>query len=88
MRCTWNERKNQRNLRLHGISFEDVVQFDGPTLEQVGERFDYEEIRIYAIGLANGMEITLIHTESSEDERRITSAWDQNRTSGGPIGDA
>jgi uncharacterized DUF497 family protein len=30
---------------------------------------------VYAIGLVNGLEITVIYTDRSHDERRIISAW-------------
>jgi uncharacterized protein len=49
--------------------------FDGLTLEREDDRFDYGEIRIYAIGLVNGLEITVIYTDRDNDERRIISAW-------------
>ena len=76
MRYTWVESKNRRNLRLHGITFEDAVKvFEGPTLERVDDRYDYGEERIYAIGVVNGLEITLIYVDWGEDERRIISAW-------------
>jgi uncharacterized DUF497 family protein len=76
MRYTWTEGKNRRNLKLHGIAVEDAVSiFDGPTLEQVDNRFDYGERRVYAIGVVNGLEITVIYTDREEDERRIISAW-------------
>ncbi len=76
MRYTWKAGKSRRNIRLHGIAFEDAVRiFDGLTLEQVDDRFEYEETRVYAIGLVNGIEITVIYTDIDEDERRIISAW-------------
>ena len=60
MRYLWDEDKNRRNVRLHGIAFEDAARiFEGPTVEQVDDRFDYGELRIYAIGLVNGLEITV-----------------------------
>jgi uncharacterized DUF497 family protein len=46
-----------------------------PTLEKVDDRFDYGEIRVYAIGIVNDLEITVIYTDVSETERRIISAW-------------
>ena len=71
-----NEKKNRLNLRLHGIAFEDAARiFEGPTVERTDERFDYGERRIYAIGVVNGLEITVIYTDRGEDERRIISAW-------------
>ena len=76
MHYTWNEDKNRRNIERHGIAFKDAVRiFDGPTVEQMDARFDYGEIRVYAIGLAGGLEITVIYTDTDNDERRIISAW-------------
>jgi hypothetical protein len=76
MRYRWNEEKNRRNLKLHGIAFEDAARiFDGPTLERVDDRFDYGECRVNAIGLVNGLEITVIYTDRNHGERRIISAW-------------
>ena len=44
-------------------------------MERVDDRFEYGEIRVYAIGLVNGLEITVIYTDTDIDERRIISAW-------------
>ena len=75
MRYTWDEEKSRRNVRLHGIAFEDAIRiFDGPTVERVDDRFDYGEKRVYAVGV-NGLEITLIYADVEDDERRIISAW-------------
>lgn len=64
MDFVWDVRKNRRNLALHGIAFEDGAKiFEGPTLERVDDRFDYGEQRVYAIGLVNGLEITVIYTD-------------------------
>jgi len=49
--------------------------FDGPTVEKVDDRFDYGEGRVYAVGLVNGLEITVVYTDENDDERRIISAW-------------
>ncbi len=76
MLYTWDKAKNRRNLKIHRILFEDAVRiFEGPTVEQVDDRFDYGEQRVYAIGVVNGLEITLIYTDRSDYERRIISAW-------------
>ncbi|MCK7582378.1 MAG: BrnT family toxin [Chromatiales bacterium] len=42
------------------------------------DRFDYGEIRVYAIGLVNGLEITVIYTDRDGDERHLISAWRSN----------
>ena len=76
IRYSWDDEKNRSNLQRHGMTFEDAVRiFEGPTVERVDDRFDYGEIRVYAIGLVNGLEITVIYTDRSHDERRIISAW-------------
>jgi uncharacterized DUF497 family protein len=61
---------------VHGIAFEDAVRiFEGATVERIDDRFDYDERRIYAIGLVNGREVTVIYADTTNDERRIISAW-------------
>src|SRR2546428_7926692 len=76
MRYSWDGEKNRRNIALHGIAFEDAKRiFEGPTVERVDDRFDYGEIRVYAVGLVDGLEITLVYTDRDNGERRIISAW-------------
>jgi len=80
MNYVWDRRKGRSNLTRHGIAFEDAIRiFDGPTLEKVDDRFEYREIRVYAIGVANGLEVTVIYSDVSESERRIISAWRAER---------
>ena len=80
MNCTWDPKKNRANIARHGIAFEDAARiFEGPTIERVDDRFDYGEVRVYAIGIVNGVEITVIYAEISETERRIISAWKAER---------
>ncbi len=80
MEYTWNLEKNRRNIERHGIAFEDAMKiFEGPTLEKVDDRFDYSEIRVYAVGVVNGMEVTVIYSDISQSERRIISAWRAER---------
>jgi len=80
MNCAWDKRKGRGNVARHGIAFEDAIRiFEGPTLERVDDRFDYGETRIYAIGVVDGLEITLIYIDVSETERRVISAWRAER---------
>ena len=80
MSYTWDPKKNRHNLAHHGIAFEDAVKiFEGLTLERVDDRFRYHEGRVYAIGIVNGIEITVIFTDVSRTERRIISAWKAER---------
>jgi uncharacterized protein len=76
MHFTWDPRKNASNVQRHGISFDDASRiFDGPTVERDDDRFEYGERRVYAVGLVNGIEITVICTDRGEDERHLISAW-------------
>lgn len=73
-------KEEQPKLALHGIRFEDAIRiFDGPTFERTDDRFDYGEVRVYAIGLVHGLEVTVIYTDVSETERRVISAWRATR---------
>jgi uncharacterized DUF497 family protein len=56
VRFTWDPAKNRGNVRRHGIAFQDAVRiFNGPTVEREDNRYDYGEVRNYAIGLVNGI---------------------------------
>jgi uncharacterized DUF497 family protein len=73
---TWDPAKNARNIRRHGIAFDDAQRiFEGPTVERDDNRFHYGELRVCAIGLVNGIEVTVIYTDRSDDERHLISAW-------------
>ncbi len=76
MRFAWKPEKNRINVRRHGVAFQDAARiFDGPTVERVDDRFDYGETRIYAIGLVDGIEITVIYKDRAGGERHLISAW-------------
>jgi hypothetical protein len=49
--------------------------FEGPTVERLDERLDNGEVRVYAIGLMNGVEVTVIYVDRENDERQLISAW-------------
>lgn len=76
MRFTWDRDKNFINVRRHKIAFADAARiFEGPTVERPDDRFHYGEVRIHAVGLVSGVEITVIYTDREDDERHIISAW-------------
>ena len=76
MRFTWSIEKNRLNLSRHGIIFEEAVRiFEGTIVERVDDRFDYGEVRMYAIELANGTEVTVIYTDRQRETKHIISAW-------------
>jgi uncharacterized DUF497 family protein len=81
MRFTWDPAKKPN--RRHAIAFEDASRvFDGPTVERIDDRFDYGELRVYAIGLVNGIEITVIYTDRDDGERHLIAAWRPYRMNG------
>jgi uncharacterized DUF497 family protein len=75
MRHTWDAKKAASNLAKHGIYFHDAARiFEGEVVEWIDKRFDYDEERWAAIGLAENKEIPVIYLERDEDVRRIISA--------------
>jgi len=75
MKYIWDEDKNRKNIERHGIAFKDAVRiFLNVTFEQEDDRFEYGEIRVYAIGIVNNFEIVVIFTDTEDNKRRIISA--------------
>jgi hypothetical protein len=74
----WDPRKSAENLRIRGFDFEfATLIFEGPTLEREDQRRDYGEMRFIAIGLAQGIALTVVYTDRAESGvlvRRIISA--------------
>ena len=79
MRFTWDARKSERNLLERGFDFEfATLIFDGPTVERTDSRRNYGEHRVIALGLAQGIPLTVVYTDRAgiggEVTRRIISA--------------
>lgn len=67
MRFTWDPAKSDANLGERGFDFESATLiFDGPTLEQLDDRQDYGELRIIALGIADGIPLTVVYTDRAE----------------------
>lgn len=83
MRFSWDLEKSNANLaaRRFDFAFATLI-FEGPTLERVDEREDYGERRVVAIGLAQGLHLTIVYTDrfvaGRDLERRIISARRSN----------
>jgi uncharacterized protein len=79
----WDPDKSEANLRDRGFDFAfATLIFAGPTLERADSRQDYGEARVVAIGLADGIALTVVYTDRVEAEqptRRIISARVSNR---------
>ena len=82
MNFEWDERKNQLNIKNHGISFEYAARvFTDPLRkEDYDERHsDQEENRTYAIGVAEGRLLFVNFTEPDTETIRIISARKANK---------
>ena len=78
MRFDWDEAKSERNLAERGFDFAfAALVFALPTLERIDTRQDYGEVRRIALGIADGIPLTVVFTdraEAGEVVRRIISA--------------
>lgn len=84
MRFAWDARKNAANPAARGFDFAfATLIFDGPTLEKEDAREEYGERRVVAVGLAQGIALTVVYTDRTiaegKLERRIISARRSNR---------
>ncbi len=83
MRFSWDEPKSSRNLQERGFDFEfATLIFEGPTLEREDTRRDYGERRVVAIGVAQGLALTVVYTDRTEVGeviRRIISVRQSDR---------
>lgn len=84
MRFSWDPRKSERNLQERGFDFEFAsLIFDGPTVERTDSRRNYGEQRVIALGLAQGILLTVVYTDRAgiggESIRRIISARKSDR---------
>ncbi len=77
----WDEVKNQRNIKNHGIRFEDALKiFEGPVLTQIDNRKDYGEVRETSLGILNGMVVLMVaHTDRNGKTRLISARKATNR---------
>jgi uncharacterized DUF497 family protein len=84
VRFSWDSRKSEANLAERGFDFEfATLIFEEPTLERIDGRRDYGESRVLAIGVAQGIHLTVAYTDRDvldhDIERRIISARRSNR---------
>ena len=75
----WDPPKNAANLAERGFDFDFAgLIFDGPTVEREDNRHDYGERRVIALGMADGIQLTVVYTDRALGDgsfkRRIMSA--------------
>ena len=84
MRFEWDLAKSEANLRERGFDFEfATLIFDSPTFEVEDRRRDYGERPVVAVGIADGIHLTVVYTDRQSPKgevlRRIISAHRSNR---------
>ena len=79
MEFAWDKAKSEHNFQTRGFGFDfAALIFSGLVLEAPDDRQDYGEIRIRAIGQAQGFVLAVVYTDRG-DTRRIISARLANR---------
>ena len=76
MELEWDADKAARNLKKHGVSFEDaeLVFYDSGRVEAYDGREDYGEDRWATIGLAYSAVLYVVYTVRHEETIRLISA--------------
>lgn len=70
---TWDETKRKANLAKHRIDFRDAASiFDGPLVTVDDTREDYGELRFVALGLLQGIVVSLVYAERGDQVRIIS----------------
>ncbi len=74
MKLVWDRRKNEINIKKHGLGFSDTATiFDSPMLVGLDERKMYGEDRWMGIGLMGNRVVVIVFTEPDEDTIRVIS---------------
>ncbi|WP_353182772.1 BrnT family toxin [Bosea sp. (in: a-proteobacteria)] len=74
MEFEWDEAKSEANRAGRGFGFDfAALIFDGPTLEAPDDRTEYGELRVRALGEAEGFVLAVVFTDRPP-VRRIISA--------------
>ncbi len=69
MRFVWDQRKNNENIRKHGIDFRDVVEILGrPMLIRLDNQANYGEDRWVGVGLLRDVVAVVVYVEWLEDD--------------------
>ena len=72
----WDIEKARRNLVKHGVSFDEAcfAVLDPHRLEEIDDRFDYDEERLRIIGLSSQRLLFVVTLSHDQDHFRIISA--------------
>ncbi|MDQ8153555.1 MAG: BrnT family toxin [Gemmatimonadota bacterium] len=87
----WDDIKSERNLERRGFDFEYATRvFRGPVIVREDRRREYGEDRLIALGVVDGVNLTVVYTDRVElgrPVRRIISARHSNRQERAEYGD-
>ena len=73
MRFAWDRKKSDAGYRERGFDFGFAsLVFDGLTVQVEDTRRDYGERRFVAIGLVEGVHLTVVYTDRAGGRGRIT----------------
>lgn len=75
MQYVWDPAKDALNRRKPGLKLRDgITALEDPFRETwIDDRFDYDELRVITLGLAQQGVLYVVHTEFEEDTTRIIS---------------
>ena len=75
----WDDDKAERNIRKHGVDFEDASKiFKGRVMAR--PQYENEEDRWQSVGIANGRELIVIFTEREKVCRVISARRADRKT--------
>lgn len=81
VRCEWDPRKAEANLRTHGVSFAEAVTVLEDDLALTREDPDSaSEPRFVTLGLSSlGNRLVVVYTYREPEAIRLISAWKANK---------
>lgn len=75
MKFVWDERKNQINIKKHGVSFDEAKEvFDGSPVVYFDVDSSFNEDRYVAIGFSGVRLLAVVFVNRDADTARIISA--------------
>jgi uncharacterized DUF497 family protein len=80
MKFEWDEKKNESNIRKHGIDFNQIPEiFNGPMIINIDDRFPYEEERYIGTGFLRNIISVVAFIEKEGEAIHIISARKANK---------
>jgi uncharacterized DUF497 family protein len=78
-RITFDPKKRAKTLKERKLDFKDASRvFDGYTLDDIDDRFDYDEERNITVGALGQKVVVIVWTEAGDNTRRVISMRQAN----------